>query len=179
MGDLDEQALELLRESDELIGVLIIGVRLQGNNVVRTSRGEAMSKDAEERAKAIPSLIVALGMALEDASAELTKQRTQKALAELVSETPADTVGKHPVQKLMEHAGYEPRKYSGRGMHGRQCLAADVNTPNEFYARMTVNLSRLESDERVIVAEAMERMCTDNLGKRFVMYFPKIAPPER
>lgn len=90
---------------------------------------------------------------------------------------------------LLEEAGYETRRYSGRGMYGSECLAitvprADVAAVGAKLVQATVEdvtpggarLSEaIESAIRDVI-EAMLAVRTDDMGRdEAVVYWPSVA----
>lgn len=75
------------------------------------------------------------------------------------------TVAIEEVKKALQFAGYEPRRYSGRGMFGKECLGVSVNQPGEIF--------RLGG----ILAEHVEDMGPpqfDSLGYDWIVYWREV-----
>lgn len=89
-------------------------------------------------------------------------------------------MGKHRLQTLIEDAGMLPRSYSGRGMHGHECLAIDCDSSKVlFNLAFLLDAARLHpcgalQDDITILADAMRRACTEEIGLGTVIYWPRI-----
>ena len=76
-------------------------------------------------------------------------------------------------------AGYTVRKYSGRFMYGRCCVALIVPRDDEpFSAGVAVGAAWYAATESDTVALALPRSRTDSMGLDSVVYFPSIDWPE-
>ena len=62
--------------------------------------------------------------------------------------------------------------YSGRGMYGRQCVGIDIDS-----LRLSVLIELTEfliSNGIENVASVLGRVCYDNMGKGYILYFPSV-----
>ena len=68
------------------------------------------------------------------------------------------------VTKLKE-IGYEPRKYSGRGMNGKECVGVEINGPEDLWEMATW-----------LGQEGIEVLApkTDQLGRGLIAYWPTL-----
>jgi len=85
---------------------------------------------------------------------------------------------KHSLQTILENVSDEAsdvqlRSYSGRGMHGKKCLAVTGATVGELMAAIIMQLVCFKGDHYE-VAEAIENHQTDSLGRGIVIYFPGV-----
>ena len=91
-----------------------------------------------------------------------------------------DEITKHPLQQLCEDIDLQCRSYSGRGMYGKECLGIDVDRLGPFIASIISGTNDQDGmqglDASMIgeIAEAFERMATDQMGMGTIVYFPDI-----
>jgi len=65
-----------------------------------------------------------------------------------------------------------PHAYSGRGMHGKKCLAAEVYMGmGQMFSAILKYITDDNADE---ISEAFKGMKTDSMGKGIVVYFPEV-----
>jgi hypothetical protein len=87
---------------------------------------------------------------------------------------------KHPLQTVLEAAGYKPYNYSGRAMYGRRCLAVTLDARK--LGRMISSLLRecLSSaadggeDDYDRIVHDIRDMRWDNMGMDMVYYWPDV-----
>jgi len=73
------------------------------------------------------------------------------------------SASKRAIAKL-KNAGYEPRSYSGRGMHGAYCVGVQINRQSETDVKAVQRLLRGSR--------------TEGLGMGTIVYWPKFPWPE-
>lgn len=66
--------------------------------------------------------------------------------------------------EVLEAAGYEWRKYSGRGMSGKECVAVTIDDDDMF--RLGAELTLAADGEHVPSPR------TDQLGRQVIVYWP-------
>ena len=73
------------------------------------------------------------------------------------------TPKKRALQLALEAMGAEPYSYSGRSMYGRECVGVTVDYPEvvKEWAKTAPALGRARS-------------LSDNMGKKYVVYFPSV-----
>lgn len=88
---------------------------------------------------------------------------------------------KHPLQTLIEEAGYKCQDYSGRAMFGRRCLAVVLNARQ--LGNLISDLMKTCLDEDPDgpdflyagqAADAVRGICWDNMGMDMVYYWPDV-----
>lgn len=83
------------------------------------------------------------------------------------------------LQDLIEETEFRTFSYSGRGMFGKQCLAAEIPQLNEFLSEL-IGVARNAQDPTELddaletIQEALLCLRTDTLGHNYVVYFPSI-----
>ena len=89
---------------------------------------------------------------------------------------------------LIEDAGFDPRRYSDRAMHGKQCVSVTLGeqTPFEFVGELvSQNETRaMYADEGEnegisfeLLGEMISTIQTDSMGLGSVVYFPEVPWP--
>lgn len=90
-------------------------------------------------------------------------------------------------QTIVDYAdsmGYPVRAdYSGRGMHGEQCLGIVVQVPlAEMVAITAVVLENMQHEDDSIdawdIVDVLEDVRTDNMGRNTILYWPLISGAE-
>lgn len=88
------------------------------------------------------------------------------------------------LEEIIENAGYETRRYSGRFMYGKECVAFEVPQEEEFgaiaeiiYSYVDANFADtdkfwegLQSLNRIIESMKLDEMGRDN----YILYFPQV-----
>lgn len=64
------------------------------------------------------------------------------------------------------------RRYSGRGMYGRECIGFTTGDPINDAMKLALALHEIDEDVD------MPRAATDSMGRDTIVYFPGIAPPD-
>jgi hypothetical protein len=78
------------------------------------------------------------------------------------------------LQRIIEGAGYEVTRYSGRAMYGAECPGIVVE--NAFEAIATITLAMLEDVDENTIARTWRGARDDNMGRDdVVIYFPLIC----
>lgn len=81
-------------------------------------------------------------------------------------------VNSEELYNILEKAGLAIRKYSGRGMYGKECIAAEYNSQSDL-------AYIIESCDDVDQAAYLFRNAKyDSMGLGSVVYWPYIAFPE-
>lgn len=90
--------------------------------------------------------------------------------------------------EIIEEAGYETRKYSGRNMYGRECVGFEVEHGEQFKAiadiMYTYTEIHLNTDDEFLnelskLAETLGRVKLDEMGRdNYILYFPQIKYAE-
>jgi hypothetical protein len=81
----------------------------------------------------------------------------------------------HPLQKLLNHIGYETRAYSGRGMYGEECLGVEPDDGMGHLMQYVLeNIKEVPKKDRPRIAQAFGRMQTDSMGLGTIVYFPGV-----
>lgn len=75
------------------------------------------------------------------------------------------------LMKNLPEIGYEPIRYSGRGMYGRSCLGFLVNTGSTLKVVLEIG-SMLEGWGLEVYD--LGSLATDSLGMDEVIYFPSV-----
>ena len=74
--------------------------------------------------------------------------------------------------EILSHAGYKIQSYSGRFMHGRECVGVVTgDSQADFALELADKVGKLEMPE---LMEIMRRMKWDNMGFEQVFYWPHI-----
>lgn len=86
---------------------------------------------------------------------------------------------KHPLQHALESLSNEDdsfrvSSYSGRGMHGTECLSVSCSRIGPLVAGVMRYLPLDRGSDVDQVAEAFEDLAQDSLGRGIVVYFPGI-----
>lgn len=79
--------------------------------------------------------------------------------------------------------GLTARRYSGRGMYGKQCVGVEVGrgvSSFQLAAAIAVALLDGDVDEGPSDVEDLARLrvCEDNMGLDTIVYFPQVEWPE-
>ena len=81
--------------------------------------------------------------------------------------------------ELLEAIGESPRSYSGRGMHGKACVAVVPERRTEcaigLDLMLEASVGNFDLDE---VANTFRGARTDAMGRGVVVYWPSLAWPE-
>lgn len=83
----------------------------------------------------------------------------------------------HPLQKLLEDAGYTTCSYSGRGMYGKKCLGVTIKNGGygNFMADMIESVCSLDdSGEINEISQATRSMRSDSMGLDEIVYFKDV-----
>lgn len=90
----------------------------------------------------------------------------------------------HPLQTLIEDAGYDTRSYSGRGMYGKTCFAVSthdivgrfISCIMQVYGCICSdsNDDSVAMDARDEVERAMSHLQSDSMGLGRVYYWPGV-----
>ncbi len=83
------------------------------------------------------------------------------------------------LKTIIENLSFEPQKYSGKGMYGRNCVGFTCEKPLPTVFQLGVEYESLhteysENDEEWPFQGNL-RICMDNMGQEFIVYFPNIA----
>lgn len=91
-------------------------------------------------------------------------------------------MAKHPLQSMIEEAGYECQSYSGRAMYGKRCLAVVLDAGK--LGRLVSDLMDAclmsdpeggdEYDAMTKAARDIRDMRWDNMGFDMVYYWPDV-----
>lgn len=83
---------------------------------------------------------------------------------------------KSELQRFLELYEYEPRKYSGRGMFGKNCLGVSFSHSefSEFLARLVEYASDSDCEDPCELANNIRTLRSDSLGHDMVYYFPGV-----
>lgn len=75
------------------------------------------------------------------------------------------------IKDLLENAGYETRRYSGRGMMGKECLAfVTDDSPFEIVSMLIEYV-----DNPADLPDILRQIKSDSMGLSMVYYMPRIA----
>jgi hypothetical protein len=87
---------------------------------------------------------------------------------------------KHPIQIAAEKAQCSTRTYSGRNMHGSECLGAvyQGTDTNCFIADVLEAAFEVKDIDLFEIADAIRNMKRDNMGHDLIFYFPSIERSE-
>lgn len=86
------------------------------------------------------------------------------------------------LKQIVEDAGYSPRSYSGRGMHGRKCLSVNLDR-DESELDMMLDIAEsiqayVETEDEGLELEDVTAYFkgakSDSMGLGSVIYFPDI-----
>lgn len=83
----------------------------------------------------------------------------------------------HPFHEFLDKSGFLLRPYSGRGMCGRECVAAVTTHLGSFICSLMVAARHSDFPSELTwkeIEEALRSMWTDSLGHDTVVYFPAI-----
>lgn len=70
-----------------------------------------------------------------------------------------------------------PYAYSGRYMHGQECIACDIDSLDEVVPTILSILSNLCKRDRKLLLDVTSPFATamtDNMGRGYVMYWPSL-----
>lgn len=91
---------------------------------------------------------------------------------------------KHPLQEILENAGYEVRSYSGRGMYGVECLDATISPSNvgqliadviDAVIELTESIPDSDGPTNVDdVSKAFKSFRQDSMGYDVIVYWEKV-----
>lgn len=80
------------------------------------------------------------------------------------------------LQSLLEWADFDTRKYSGRGMWGKYCLAIYVSSIDNIFAdvleALADNFHSMEAKDVREISQEFRGMKTDSMGTGYVVYWP-------
>lgn len=83
---------------------------------------------------------------------------------------------------LLEHAGYNARRYSGRAMYGATCVGVDLDHPGKlFRLGLLLGAAAVEKNADEYVGtdpEDLPRPVTDNMGRGIIAYWREVKWPE-
>lgn len=112
-----------------------------------------------------------------DMTTEAQQTRTEE--IEIASDLPREPITAARVRELFEDAQYEPRRYSGRCMYGRECLSVTTDSASES---VTVVLDVVQacaengtSEDVVELVDMLRGSRTDSMGRGVVVYWPDIS----
>ena len=77
---------------------------------------------------------------------------------------------------ILETAGLDVDRYSGRGMYGDECPSFTTEDPIAAIAQLVADLD--DARERQDLAEAFKGACSDSMGHDAVVYFPSLTFPK-
>lgn len=82
--------------------------------------------------------------------------------------------------QALKDAGYEPRAYSGRGMYGESCVGVSTDNPQTVTLEVYDNWfnNGVGHKELKELYEALKDVRIDNLGLRYIAYWPQAKWPE-
>jgi hypothetical protein len=78
-----------------------------------------------------------------------------------------DNVTNIEFKEALEAVGYKPKRYSGRGMYGRECIAINDADPWEIATELAQNYPDA----------TFPKPSEDSLGRGSVIYWPSMAWP--
>jgi hypothetical protein len=84
------------------------------------------------------------------------------------------------IERAAEDAGFAdslPSRYSGRGMHGKECLALHGNEESDLFKLGFYTALHADSFDVEVSAELFHAQ-TDTLGHNIVIYWPDLILPE-
>jgi hypothetical protein len=89
---------------------------------------------------------------------------------------------KHPLQTMIEEAGFEPQSYSGRAMFGRRCLGVTMSalTLGKLISELMEQCLMSdpdggdEYDDMHKAAQAVKGIRWDNMGMDMIYYWPDV-----
>ncbi len=102
-------------------------------------------------------------------------QITRTEEIEIICE-PREPMTAEKVKDLLEDAGHETRRYSGRAMYGRQCLAVvtDAEAADVVVDAMERCAMGGDAESVVELARFLHGSRTDSMGRGTVIYWPNI-----
>lgn len=74
--------------------------------------------------------------------------------------------------RFFDDKNYNPRRYSGRGMFGRHCLAIEINSLQSLFS-LGVKIQAEFGDDSDIMS-FLENILTDQIDRQYIVYWPKI-----
>jgi hypothetical protein len=90
---------------------------------------------------------------------------------------------KHPLQVMIEEAGYKCRSYSGRGMFGKACLGVDLDSAHQLGGLVSGLMAAClmgdpeggdEYDAMNRASDAVRHMSWDSMGRGTIYYWPGV-----
>jgi hypothetical protein len=80
------------------------------------------------------------------------------------------------LQEIIKEAGFESRRYSGRGMYGAECVAFNTY---DLVGEVAEIVASVDTDEeRYELVKAFKKSNTDVMGTGTVIYFPTYKYPK-
>jgi hypothetical protein len=79
------------------------------------------------------------------------------------------------LQEFFRQAGFEVRRYSGRGMYGKECVGIEIDGGiGELFATVLETCHKQDGYMVEDLAEAFRGMRTDSMGRGTIVYFPSV-----
>ncbi len=82
------------------------------------------------------------------------------------------------LQSVLQDIGYETRSYSGRNMYDRECLGVVTeDSIGTMFGAILRHVAEKRLHLRTVdeIAEGIEDIRTDDMGRSTVVYFPSVA----
>ncbi len=82
------------------------------------------------------------------------------------------------LMETIANAGFTPRRYSGRGMYGKDCLGITCRNPINTVCLIIAEYAQsLAKDQAAVadLAEALKDAHTDSMGRDAIVYWEHIA----
>lgn len=81
------------------------------------------------------------------------------------------------IELINDYTEYEPRSYSGRGMHGKECVGITCDNPNEVILDIIQAQAENDPTEVSELIDMLRKSSQDSMGRSSIIYWPKIAWP--
>lgn len=82
--------------------------------------------------------------------------------------------------EAVENMGYEAYSYSGRGMCSKRCIAVNVENSGMLLVDLMAEVfDKVDAEDRERFVEALRNVKTDSMGHDEVVYWPRLALPEK
>lgn len=82
------------------------------------------------------------------------------------------------VEFIRDYTEYEPAKYSGRGMYGRQCVSITHDSPEDVILDILQAKAENAPEEVSQMIDMLRGSSQDSMGRSSVIYWPNVKWPE-
>ena len=76
--------------------------------------------------------------------------------------------------EIIKRCDFNYRKYSGRAMYGKECIAIDSDSSNTYSITLQLIQSCEDMEEVYEMCDILQDTRIDSMGVYYVVYFPKV-----